>query len=64
MSVMRRPVTQAEETPCQLFNGLTFDLSLISEDKVPSAKDSLTKEELENIIIKHGGHVVSEAERK
>ena len=53
---------QPKKTLYKIFNLLQFDISLISEEKIPSAKVSLTREELGNIITKCSGHVVSEGD--
>lgn len=53
---------QPKKTLNKIFNQLKFDISLISEEKVPSTKVSLTKEELGNIITKCSGHVVPEGD--
>jgi hypothetical protein len=56
-------VIQPKKTLYKIFNQIQFDISLISEEKAePSAKFSLTREELGNIITKCGGHVVSQGD--
>ncbi len=61
-SMMQYLVIQPKKTLYKIFNQLKFDISLISEEKVPSTKVSLTKEELGNIITKCSGHVVPEGD--
>lgn len=55
---------QPKKTLYKIFNQLQFDISLISAEKisVPSAKVSLTRVELGNIITKCGGLVVAEGD--
>ena len=61
-SMMQYLVIQPKKTLYKIFNQLKFDISLISEEKAPSAKVSLTREELGNIITKCSGHVISEGD--